>query len=89
MAYALVSSIPGPAGHGEMMTFASNSPAARLAAVQAFTTPADAGDLFRRLRDKSGALPRYYQVILKIKYQAGVPTETAFIGSRALQAPAR
>jgi hypothetical protein len=88
MAYALVSCIPGPAGHGEMMTFTSNSPSARLAAVQAFTTPADARELFQHLRGEASSLPLYYQVILRIKYKAGVPTETAFIRSRALQADA-
>jgi hypothetical protein len=84
--FALVSHFPGPAGQGEIATYTSNSAPARLAAVQWFSTPAGARDVVERLKQPSGRLPRYYQVILKIKFKAGVPVETSYVKHRELQA---
>jgi len=83
--FALVSHFPGPAGQGEITTYTSNSAPARLAAVQWFTTPAGARDLVERLKKPSGQIPKYYQVILKIKFKAGVPVETAYVRHRELE----
>ena len=82
----MVSHFPGPAGEGEIATYTSNSPPARLAAVQWFTTPAGARDLVERLRKPNGQIPKYYQVILQIKFKAGVPVETTYVRHRELEA---
>jgi hypothetical protein len=76
--------MPGPAGQGDIVTFTSNSAPARLGAVQLFTTPAGAKQLVSRLKAPNGRIPAHYQVILKVKFNAGVPTETAFIKHREL-----
>jgi hypothetical protein len=86
--FALVSHFPGPAGQGEIATYTSNSAPARLAAVQWFTTPAGARDLMERMKKASGRIPKYYQVILRIKFKAGVPVETAYVRHRELETPA-
>jgi hypothetical protein len=83
-AFALVSYIPGPAGQGDIVTFTSNSAPARLGAVQWFTTPSGAADLVRRLKETSGRVPAHYQVILKVKFKAGVPTDSSYIKHREL-----
>ena len=84
-AFALVSNSPGPDGQGEIVTFTSNSAPARLGAVQWFTTPAGARDLVSRLQAANGRFPAHYQVILKVKFRAGVPTETSYIKYRELR----
>ena len=86
-AFALVSSIPGPAGQGEIVTFTSNSAPARLAAVQWFTTPSGAIELVNKLKEPSGHFPTHYQIILKVKFKAGVPTETSYVRHRELLPP--
>jgi hypothetical protein len=83
--YALVSRIPGPAGQGEMQAFTSNSAPARIAAVQLATSPEGARDMLERLKTPSGQLPRYYQVVLKVKFKGGVPTETSYVAQRELR----
>ena len=42
-----------------------------IAAVQWFTEPAAARTLFNKIKTSSGALPRYYQILLKVKFQGG------------------
>lgn len=84
-AFALVSYMPGPAGQGDIVTFTSNSAPARLGAVQWFTTPSGAKDLVSRLKAPNGHVPLHYQVILRVKYKAGVPTETSYIKHRELR----
>jgi len=89
-AYALVSQIPGPVGQGGMETFTSDSAPARLAAVQWFTSPTGAKDLVARLKQSSGQIPTYYQVLLRIKFKSGIPTDTSYVMHRELhpEAPA-
>lgn len=86
-AFALVSQIPGPAGQGTIITFTSNSAPARLAAVQWFTTSLGAKELVGRLRDANGHFPAHYQIILKVKFKDGVPTETSYVKHRELGFP--
>lgn len=86
-AYALVSYLPGPEGQGDIVTFTSNSAPARLGAVQWFTTPSGARNLVHRMRDPNGRFPAHYQIILKVQFKAGVPTETSYILYREVRPP--
>ena len=70
---------------GEIVTFTSNSVPARLGAVQWFTMPSGARDLVSRLQSANGRFPAHYQVILKVKFRAGVPTETSYVKYRELR----
>jgi hypothetical protein len=68
-----------------MQAFTSNSAPARIAAVQLATSPEGARDMLERLKTPSGQLPRYYQIVLKVKFKGGVPTETSYVAQRQLR----
>jgi hypothetical protein len=84
-AYALVTHVSGPLGTSEVESFTSNRTPGRLAAVQWLTDPAMARTLVSKIRRSSGEIPRHYQVVLKVKYKAGVPTETSYVFHHELQ----
>ncbi|HEY7391484.1 MAG TPA: hypothetical protein VH640_23415 [Bryobacteraceae bacterium] len=78
-AYILVTRVPGPLGTTEIETLTSNRTPGRLAAVDWFTDPNRARMLVSKLRSPSGQIPRFYQIVLRVKYKAGVPTETSYV----------
>jgi hypothetical protein len=41
--------------------------------------------LVSKLRKPSGEIPRYYQIVLRVKYRGGVPTETNYVLHHELQ----
>lgn len=86
-AYVLVTRTAGPSGNSDILAFASNSTFARAGAVEAFTSPAFAATIVANLRQNASALPRYFQVLLRVKYKSGVPTETTYVLSRRLTTP--
>jgi hypothetical protein len=83
--YALVSHMPGPLRSGDIRTFNSNHSPGVQGAVEWFTDPAFARQLTTKLRKPDGQLPRYFQLILKIKYRDGVPTEISYVTHRELR----
>ena len=83
--YALITRIPGPNGEGTVASFSSNLNSGTLAAVQWLTEPRLAANLYRLLKESSGALPRYYQVALRVRFKGGVPTETIYVLHRILR----
>ena len=82
--FALVTTTPGPVGKGVVRAFESIGTSARLAAVQAFSDPSAARILFGKLRDRSGIIPRYFQLLLKVTYKDGVATESEYVLHREL-----
>lgn len=82
--YALVSTMPGPAGSGVVRTFTSIGTSARLAALQAFSDPSKARTLFKNLVGTSAKLPQFFQVVLRVTYTDGVATNTEYILHREL-----
>ena len=82
--YALVTHVPGPRRTSEITAFMANRTSARLAAVEWFTEPQYAKVLASKLRQPDGSLPHYYQVVLKVKFMSGVPTETSYVTHRGL-----
>lgn len=84
--YALATHVEGPLGDSDVVSFTSNRAAGYVAAVQWFTDPHLAVILKARLRAASaGKLPRYYQVLLRVKFKDEVPLETTYITSRELR----
>ncbi|HEV3331038.1 MAG TPA: hypothetical protein VG096_08670 [Bryobacteraceae bacterium] len=77
--HVLVTHVPGPLGTSQVESFTSNRPPGRIAAVEWFTNPNYARTLIDKLRKPNGEIPRYYQVVLKVKFKAGVPTETSYV----------
>lgn len=85
MMYALVTHLPGPLGHNDIESFTSVRSAGYVAAVQWFTDPSFARTLVSKLEQANGGtMPRYYQVLLKVKFKDNVPTETTYVLSRIL-----
>lgn len=83
-ACVLITHAAGPVGNTDVMTFAGNSTFGRAGAIDAFTDAGFAKTLVARMRAASGHLPQYFQVLLKVKYKGGVPTETAYLLHREL-----
>src|SRR5262249_52960612 len=80
-ACVLITHAPGPVGNTDVITFASNSTFGRVGAIDAFTDR----EFARTLVAKMGHIPRYYQVLLKVKYKGGVPTQTSYLLHRELR----
>ena len=85
IAYVLVSHTPGPLANTDVMSFAGRSGAGIMGAVAWFAEPASATDLVAKLRKPSGEVPRHYQVVLKVRFQDGVPLETSYVLHRELR----
>ena len=83
--YALVSRTPGPLGTGAVMAFNSNHSPGILGAVQWFTNPAFARELVLKMRKPSGEIPKYVQLVLKVKYHDSVPTQISYITHREIR----
>jgi hypothetical protein len=84
-AVVLITHAPGPVGNTDVMTFASNSTFGRVGAVAAFTDAAFAKTLIQKIRVPNGRIPSYFQVLLRVKYKGGVPTETSYLLHRELR----
>ena len=84
-ACVLITRTTGPEGNTTIQTFAGNSTFARFGAVKAFTDPVFVQTLVRTMRGSSAHLPRYFQVLLRVKYKGGVPTETTYLLHRELR----
>lgn len=87
--YALITHIPGPNGSGDIACFNSTHNPGTQGAVEAFTTPALAKSIAGKFRNADGRLPRYYQIVLDVKYKDGVPIDTSYVMHRELRAERR
>lgn len=83
--YAVVTQGPGPSANSNVLSFESNITSARLGAVQWFTDMDLGAKLVARLQGSGGKLPRYYQVVLRVKYKDSIPVESAYVAHRELQ----
>jgi hypothetical protein len=84
--YALVTLLPGPNGKNDIESFTSNRSAGYLGAVQSFTDPQFAHLLATKLSEETdGKIPRFYQVLFRVRYRDGVPTETKFVLGREMR----
>lgn len=85
IAYALVTHLPGPMGRNDVESFTSSRAAGYVAAVKAFTDPVFVRTLVSKLKESAGGrMPRYYQVLLKVKFKDEVPTEITYVLAREL-----
>ena len=80
----LITRAAGPGGNSDVMTFAGNSTFGRAGAVSALTEPGFAAMLASRMRGPSGHIPRYFQLLLRVRYKGGVPTETSYLLHREI-----
>ena len=82
--HALISHIPGLYGNGEILYLSGNRISSVLAAVQALTDPALARTLVDKMKAAGGAMPRYYQVVLKVKSMDDMPVDISYLFHREL-----
>jgi hypothetical protein len=55
-----------------------------IGAIQSLTDAGFAHDAAQRLKSSSGSMPRYYQLVMKIRYREGTPTEAYCVAQRAM-----
>jgi len=89
IAYTLVSHTPGPLGDTDVMGFAGRSGAGIAGGVIWFSESASAKTLLSILRKPNGEIPRYYQVLLKVRFQDSVPVEASYVLHRELHPAGR
>ncbi len=82
--YALISRVPGLQGKGEILSLSGNQISSVMAGAQALTDPSVAKMLVSRMRTPSGGIPRYFQVVLRVRSMDGVPTEISYLFHREL-----
>lgn len=87
--FALISRVPGLYGNGEVLYISGNRSGAITGGVQAFTDPKLAQTLVTDMKDGSGKLPQYYQVVLKVRSMDDMPIEVRYVIHRTLLAPSR
>jgi hypothetical protein len=83
-ALELVSMMPGPLGRTTVVTFSSNNKWGVIGGVQSLTDPAFAKVIVEKLRDPSGKMPSYFQLVLRMKYRDGTLTHVSYVTHRAL-----
>jgi hypothetical protein len=81
---ALISHTPGLYGNGDIISLSGNQISSVMAAVQALTDPMLARTFVAKLKTTRGGLPRYYQVVLKIKSMDDMPVEISYVLHREL-----
>jgi hypothetical protein len=84
ISHALISHLPGLYGNGAFLYLSGNRVASVMGAVQALTDPDLARDLVGHLRKPDGTLPKYYQVVLKVKAMDDTPVDITYILHREL-----
>jgi hypothetical protein len=86
--HALISNLPGLYGNGSILYLEGNQVASVMGAVQALTDPDLARQLVARLKTPNGKssakLPRYYQVVLRVRAMDETPVEISYISHREL-----
>jgi hypothetical protein len=83
---ALISHVPGLYGNGDILSLSGNQISSTLAAVRALTDPALARELVSKLKTTDGRLPRFYQVVLKVRSMDSMPIEISYLFHRDLSA---
>jgi len=82
--YSLISRVPGIRGKGEILSLSGNQVSSVMAGEQALTDPQVAKMLVEKLRKPDGTLPRYFQVVLRVRSMDGVPTAITYMFHREL-----
>ncbi len=82
--YSLISRVPGLRGKGEILSLSGNQISSVMAGAQALTDPSVAKMLVSKMRNPDGAIPRYFQVVLRVRSMDGVPTEISYMFHREL-----
>jgi hypothetical protein len=83
--YAVVSRLPGVNGRGAIIVLGASATEGTTAAVEYVTDPAQLRQLFHRMKDAAGKLPRYFEAVLRVELRSMVPVSTRYQTHRELQ----
>jgi hypothetical protein len=84
VSYALISRIPAMGGPGAILMLSGNQISSVMGSVKALTNPALAQMLVSRLKSGSGNMPKYFQVVLRVKAMDDVPVDISYVLHRDL-----
>jgi hypothetical protein len=82
--YSLISRVPGLYGNGEVLYLSGNRISSITGEVQAFTDAAFARTLVSKMKKPDGSLPRYYQIVLKVRSMDDMPIDISYVLYREL-----
>jgi hypothetical protein len=82
--HALISRVPVPGGKGQILSIAGNQISSLWAGAKALTDPSVAKMLVTEMKTADGKMPKYFQVVLRVRSMDGVPTEIAYMFHREL-----
>jgi len=74
--------LPGPLGRTRVVIIAGTQASGLIGGVQSMTDPAFARVVIRKLREPSGDIPAYFQIVIKIRYRDDTPTYTSYVTHR-------
>jgi len=86
--YALITHAPGLSGKGDVLYFSGNHFSSVTGGVEAFTDPTLAKTLVIKMRKPDGSLPRFYQIVLKVKSMDDMPLEISYVLHKELSGKA-
>jgi hypothetical protein len=84
--HALITRLPGIHSQGTVLVLAGRSTEATLAAVEYVTQPHYAAELVERVRPNAGEFPRYYQVLIRARFDGQVPLHLSYVTHRVFEA---
>jgi hypothetical protein len=76
--YAVVSRLPGVNGRGAIIVLGASATEGTAAAVAYLTDAAQLRDLFQRMRNASGQVPKYFEAVLRVEFRSMVPVATHY-----------
>jgi hypothetical protein len=82
--YALITHVPGVNSKGDILYIAGSHTFDVTAGVEVFTDAAQARMLVAALHKPDGTLPRYYQVVLRVRSMDETPIEVSYVTHREL-----
>lgn len=82
--YALISHVPGLYGDGEILYISGNDVSSVMGGVQALTNAGIGRTLVTNMRGPSGSLPRFYQIVLKVRSMDDMPIDVTYVMHREL-----
>ena len=83
--HVLIDRLPGIGPSDRILILEGGSTSSNWAAADYLTHPATARELVARIKLPDGTLPPFFQVLLHVKYQASVPTQTDFVTFRQIR----
>ncbi len=82
--YTLISHVPGLYGDGEILYISGNDVSSVMGGVQALTDSGVGRAVVAKMRGPSGTLPRFYQIVLKVRSMDDMPIDVTYVLHREL-----